>query len=398
MSIRRFLSAILLATTGCATPPAPPVDVASVPPAEAVVTFDATRILATRTAGVADRTTGRAVTIDDPARVASVSKLVVALAVMRLIEAGTLNLDADVADTLGWRLRNPAFPDTAVTLRQLLSHRSSLTDGIDYIVPLGTTMQAAVAEPRAWDAAHPPGSFFHYTNLNFGVVATVLERTTGERFDRLMARTVLRPLGLDACYNWGDGCSDAKVARAIVLYRAGGAVALDDLHGARPPCPVAAPVGCTLGAYRPGDNGALFSPQGGLRISMRDLARIGQMLLKDGAGFLTPASIATIEQAAWTFDGTNGDTAQGFYCRYGLAVQVVPTKQAGCEDDLFADGRAWIGHAGEAYGVRSGLWIDRATGRGIAFVTTAVADGSKGQSRYSAEEERIVRAARWDGG
>lgn len=375
--------ALLLLLGGCAARPA-----------EVRVGFDAARETSVSARGFADRATKRRVTADDPVRVASVSKLVVALGVMRLVEKGTLDLDADVSDRLGWRLRNPAFPDAPITLRLLLSHRSSLTDGIDYIVPLGVRMQDAVASPKAWDPAHAPGEYFRYTNLNFGVVATVIEAATGERFDRVMAREVIVPLGLDACYNWGAGCSDAKVARATVLYRAGGDVARDDLNGRRPDCPVVAVSGCDLAAYRPGENGAIFSPQGGLRISMRDLARIGRMLLKDGDGFLTPASVATIEAAAWTFDGTNGDTSQGFYCTYGLATQTVPTPRAGCEDDLFGDGRRWVGHAGEAYSLRSGLWIDRAGRRGVAFFTTAVADGSKGRSRYSAEEERIVRAKR----
>ncbi|MES2902901.1 MAG: serine hydrolase, partial [Pseudomonadota bacterium] len=60
----------------------------------------------------------------------------------------------------------------------------------------------------------------------------------------------------------------------------------------------------------------------------------------------------------------------------------------------FADGATWVGHAGEAYALRSGLWIDRARERGVAFFTTAVKDGSKGRSRYSAEEERLVRSKR----
>lgn len=360
-------------------------------PAEVRVGFDSEGETSVDARGLADRVARRRVTADDPVRVASVSKLVVALGVMRLVEAGTLDLDRDVSDWLGWRLRNPAHPDAPITLRLLLSHRSSLTDGIDYIVPLGVRMQDAVADPKAWDAGHPPGRYFRYTNLNFGVIATVIERATGDRFDRVMAREVLAPLGLDACYNWGAGCSDAAIARAVVLYRANGDVARDDLNGRRPDCPVVAVQGCDLAGYRPGDNGAIFSPQGGLRISMRDLGKIGRMLLQNGGGFLRPESVAAIEAAAWTFDGSNGDTARGFYCRYGLATQTVPTRVAGCEDDLFGDRRTWVGHAGEAYALRSGLWINRASGRGVAFFATAVADASKGKrSRYSAEEERLA--------
>lgn len=343
-----------------------------------------------RERGLADRATGRRATVASPVRVASISKLVVALGVMRLVETGSLDLDADVSERLGWRLRNPAHPDAPITLRLLLSHRSSLTDAADYAIPLGQTLRARVGDHRAWDASNPPGAYFRYANLNFPVIASVMERATGERFDRLMARLVLTPLGLDACFNWTT-CGDAAIARAVVLYRADGSVANDDLHGRRPVCPVNAAGGCDLAAYSLGENGALFSPQGGLRASMRDLAAIGRMLLNRGARFLTPASIAEIERAGWTFDGGNGDTEKGFYCAYGLAAQTLATRQAGCADDLFGDARVRVGHAGEAYGVRSGLWLDRARGTGVAFFTTAVADGGKGESAFSREEERIAR-------
>ena len=64
---------------------------------------------------------------------------------MRLVEQGRLDLDRDVSDYLGWSLRNPAFPDRPITLRLLLSHRSSLRDGVDYAIPLGTTLQSVLA-------------------------------------------------------------------------------------------------------------------------------------------------------------------------------------------------------------------------------------------------------------
>jgi len=377
--MRAPLLLLLLALSACAARPA-----------EVRVGFDASGVTSVKASGLADRAARRRVTADDPVRVASISKLVVALGVMRLAEAGKLDLDADVSTLLDWRLRNPAHPDVPITLRLLLSHRSSLTDSAGYIIPWGGSLQDWVANPKAWDVT-APGTRFAYTNLNFPVIASVIERATGERFDRVMTREVFGPLGLDACYNW-SGCSDSALARAVVLYRASGDIALDDLKGARPGCPSASVPRCDLGAYRLGDNGAIFSPQGGMRISMRGLAAIGAMLLRNGDGFLKPESIALIATPAWVFDGANGDTSKGFYCQYGLAVTTLPTPRAGCADDLFGDGATWIGHAGEAYALRSGLWIDRASGRGIAFFASAVEDDSKGGSAFSREEERLARA------
>jgi CubicO group peptidase (beta-lactamase class C family) len=368
--------------------------------AEVRVGFDRSGITSTHARGIADRRTGRHVTADDPVRVASISKLVVAMGVMRLVEAGTLDLDADVSRWLGWRLRHPRYPDAPITLRLLLSHRSGLTDAADYAIPLGQTLRDRIADPRAWDADHAPGGFFRYTNLNFPVVASVVERATGERFDRAMDRLVIAPLGLEACFNWA-ACAPSRAARAVVLYDATGKVATDDLQGRPPACPVNAPKGsaCDLSTYRLGENGALFSPQGGLRVSMRDLARIGRVLLNEGDGFLSPASVATMTAPAWTYDGSNGVTGEGgdsgFDCRYGLAVQTLATRRPGCHDDPFGDGRPRIGHAGEAYGLRSGLWVDRANGKGVAFFATAVKDGARGRrSAFSPQEERLARGTR----
>jgi CubicO group peptidase (beta-lactamase class C family) len=336
------------------------------------------------------------VTIDDPVRVASVSKLVVALGVMRLVEQGRLDLDEDVSARLGWALRNPSFPDTAITLRMLLSHRSSVTDGIDYLVPVGEQLSAKLADGKAFDADHAPGTFFRYANLNFPIIASVMERATGERFDRLIHRLVLAPLGLDACFNW-TMCSDAALARAVVLYDDDGAILRDDLRGRQPVCPAvpAADGSCDLARYRPGDNGALFSPQGGLRISARNLAVVGQLLLNDGRHrgqpFLTADSITAMTRPAWRFDGANGETDRGFYCAYGLATQSLPVATTGCNDDLFGGGRVMVGHAGDAYRVRSGLWVDQGRKVGIAFfAANNGTDPPRGRTAYRAVEEWLA--------
>ncbi len=372
------------------------------PPATVAVAFDRQQVHPVLAEGEADRATHRLVTADDPVRIASISKLVTTLGVMRLVDQGRLSLDRDVSHYLGFAVRNPAFPDRPITLRLLLSHQSSLIDGDDlYLIPLGATLRQRLADPRVWDSAHAPGSgWFHYTNLNFPVVASVIERATGERFDVAMSRLVLKPLKLDACFNWGAGCSADAFRRAVVLYRASGEVARDDLHGAPPACPVLTEPGapCDLSAYRLGDNGALFSPQGGLRISMRDLARIGQLLANRGRGLISARAFAEMTRPQWRFDGSNGlgedGTANGFFCAYGLALQTIGAPGPGCHDDLFGDARQRIGHSGDAYGLKAGLWLDPRTGKGVAFFTSAVAaDAPAGKSAFTAAEESVVERA-----
>ena len=377
------------------------------PVASVRVAFDREGITQSRVEGLADIAADRAVTADDPVRVASISKLVVAIGVLRLLEEGRLDLDADVSDALGWRLRHPQWPDVPVTLRMLLSHQASLTDAAGYWqVPLGDELRTLLDDPRAWDAEHAPGGFFRYANLGFPLVAMVMERTTGERFDLLMQRLVLQPLGIAGCYNWA-ACDASTAARAVVLYDEARTPLRDDHRGGPTGCAVitADDAGCDLSQWRAGVNGALFSPQGGLRISAHDLARIGRLLLGegevDGVRLLTAASVRNLLSPLWHYAPGNGigheeDTGNGqglaFFCRYGMATQTLATPQPGCGDDPFGDGIERVGHSGSAYGLRSGLWINREAGTGVVYFATGVAEAREGtRSAFSAVEERLAR-------
>ena len=68
----------------------------------------------------------------------------------------------------------------------------------------------------------------------------------------------------------------------------------------------------------------------------------------------------------------------------------LPTRRAGCRDDLFGDAVPRLGHGGEAYGLRSGLWIDRRSGTGVAFFATDV-PAATGDSAFTLTEEALAR-------
>src|SRR5690606_19558799 len=111
-------------------------------------------------------------------RVASVSKLVTALGAMKLVEQNRLALDADIGDVLGYRLRNPHFPDHPITLRMLLSHTSSLRDDGGFKWEPGVDLREVLlpdgkhyGKGAMWSKTAAPGRFFEYVNFNSGLVA-----------------------------------------------------------------------------------------------------------------------------------------------------------------------------------------------------------------------------------
>ena len=80
------------------------------------------------------RDVGRTLPVNDSTvyRIASISKMITASALMILYEQGLFNLDDDVSSYLGFTLRNPNYPNDVITFRKILSHTSSLRDGTGY--------------------------------------------------------------------------------------------------------------------------------------------------------------------------------------------------------------------------------------------------------------------------
>ena len=383
-------------------------------PALAGVAFGTDRPDRVVARGLAEAASGRAMVASSPARIASISKLVTALGFMTLVEVGKVGLDDDVSDILGFALRHPGLPKADITPRRLMSHTSGLRNGPSYPVAFGRPLSAALTPGGAqWDdgawfgpLAEPPGEWFAYSDVNYALVAQVIERVTGERFDRFMRRVVFAPLGLTCGFNWSDVPQGVRDRRAV-LYRkarsdegpwdaAGPWIA--QLDETVPPAPQAAvrvaveAEGRPLDQYVPGENGFVFAPQGGLRASAPDLAVIGRVLARQGAPILKPETFALMVEPAWRFDPQrpNGEGYGGLIAAYGLGVH---TLTGGSGDNAFDGCMGWIGHAGDAYGLTSGLWVDPRAGRGFAYMITGQAAPltvNKGRSMLTRQEERLA--------
>lgn len=364
---------------------------------------------------------------DHKMRVASISKLVAAIGLMRLVEAGKVDLDRDVSDYLGFSLRNPKYPETVITLRMVLSHTSSIRDGNRYWLEEGAQFhEFFVPEGRFYDSGshfasgegQQPGRYFAYCNLNFGIVAAVIERVSGQRFDRYMRREVLQPLGLAASYNVCD-LSTTQPERIATLYRKRDAnevwqprgdwvPQLDfegfSCHYGRSPVGRGEDPGDILPGYPPGENPTLFSPQGGLRASARDLAVIARMLLNngrfEGTAILSPQTVEAMAAPQWpveagakaatAVEGPDGPEGPGGVATYGLAV-----RRANLQDwGLSAEPRALRGHLGEAYGLLGQFWLDMEHDDALIALITGSGDDPgehMGASPLYRPEEEIMK-------
>jgi CubicO group peptidase (beta-lactamase class C family) len=358
-------------------------------------------------------------------RIASISKLVTTIGVMRLVEAGTLSLDADVSLYLGWSLRNPHFPDAPITLRQLLSHTSSLRDDGGYYWGYTTALKDALTpggrlygKGAMWATNAGPGQYFQYANLPWGVIGTVMERATGERFDRLMQRLVLTPLNLRGGFHPAD-FSAADLANTATLYRKRKEVdgrEIWDLSPATGPWiaqvddfRTATPMPRVKADYVIGSNGTVFGPQGSCRLSAAGLAKLMRLLMNtgqvDGARLLQPETLAQMLSTQWQFDAKNpnggtsesGD-AQRMFNEWGLGNQhFLDVSGPGVGDRLVEGGGfRGVGHLGEAWGLTSGFVFDPMTNDGVIYLVGGVgADPEHAPGNYSAlyrYEERILNA------
>ena len=148
---------------------------------------------------------------------------------MKLYDQDEFELDEDISTYLGFTVRNPNHPTIPITFRMLLSHTSSLQDGTGYTSFLNATYaqnpipnMSSVLQPggsfyttNMW-RTEIPGSYFTYSNLNFGLIGTLIEKISNQRFDVFMKNEILIPLDIDGSYNIQDLSTITDVA---TIYR-----------------------------------------------------------------------------------------------------------------------------------------------------------------------------------
>ena len=183
--------------------------------------------------GCYDLETNKASTEHTIYNIGSISKTITGTALMQLYEQGLFDLDEDVNDYLPFNLRNPHFPDDSITFRMLLSHTSSLDfDGIDYFwlnfsadppfegYPYPWLKEHLLTGgkwyyPERWSKTYRPGDYALYANVNFDLIAYLVDLISGESFLEYCQDHIFSPLKM---YNTSFNLSERDIENVAIPY------------------------------------------------------------------------------------------------------------------------------------------------------------------------------------
>ena len=305
---------------------------------------------------------------DDIFRIASISKSFTATAIMQLVEQGKLHLQQDVSELLGFQVRNPKFPEKVITVEMLLSHTSSMNDANGYFTINAINPDSSATWQTAWNS-YEPGTGYEYCNLGFNTLGTILERVSGERFDKYIVNHILNPIGvyggyevlsLDSTkfvniYTWDSEKNEFIHKPAAYATRA------DEIAN-----------------YVFGHSTAVFSPTDGLKISPEDLAKVMKMHMNLGT---TPEGVQIISkessEAMQSVVAPKTDEGDS----YGYAIRI---------SNQLLDGHTMIGHTGSAYGVYTSMFWDAE--RKFGFVVMTNGCNARYENNFMAIHRECVAA------
>ena len=344
--------------------------------------FNKGKIVEKMNFGYSDNDSKKKVTNDTVFRIASVSKILVALCIMRLYEEGKLSLDADISEYLGFSVRNPKFPNDVINLKMILTQTSSITDGLEYAegdykdsgynAINGTNTECKLQDlldpngkyfVKETYSNYAPGSHFQYSNLGCGILACIVEKVSGELFTEYIKKIIFEPLKLDASFVVSD--IKSKDVASTYIMKNGEPVKLRDREKFEE---------LVYNVFPLGEN--FRGPAGGCFISTNGLMKIMQALLSGGAPIIKEETLQRMMQMTWAGKTEPYES----YSAKGLQLMIT---------DYFDNRRLW-GHFGDAYGVKSHFLFNKKEQLGMIFITNG--GGYKYQEcGYSDVQEKLIK-------
>jgi len=296
----------------------------------------------THSFGLKDVESKTPLTDKDIFRIASISKSFSATSIFQLIEKGKLSLDDDFSSVVGFKVRNPKYPATVITVKMVMSHTSSINDSEGYFNLDAINPDKNPNWAKCYNS-YEPGKGYQYCNLNYNMIGTVIEKLSGERFDKYVKNHILEPLGLYGGY-WVESLDSN---RFVTLYE------YDGKKETFAPADLAYnPRSEEISKYVMGYSTPIFSPTGGMKISATDLAKYMSMHMFQGKY----KGVRLISKKSAKVMQTKISEEEG----YGLAIRTV--------SDLIP-GKVMKGHTGSAYGLYSMMFFHPKEKFGIVVIT-----------------------------
>ena len=264
-------------------------------------------------------------------RIASISKSFTTTAIMQLVAEKKIRLDQDISELVGFKVRNPAYPNTVITLKMALSHRSSINDSEGYF-SLDAIDPATNPNFAKCYNAYEPDKGYMYCNLNYNLAGSILEKITGIRFDKYIQQQILDPLGLYGGYN--VNALDSNLIAKIYEFNkeTQGFTLSPNAYATRTE---------EINNYTMGRTTPIFSPTGGMKISANDLAKymiMHSQLGKYKGGRMISKKLSQQMQVVISEEEN-----------YGMALET---------STQLITGKTMIGHTGSAYGLNSLMFFE----------------------------------------
>jgi CubicO group peptidase (beta-lactamase class C family) len=282
-------------------------------------------------------------------RIASISKIGVAFAAARLYDEGLIKPDEDISTYWGTRIRNPNYPDTPITIRDIMCHTSSMTsDDSDYLLSTNDTLVKLLSGDVFVRCKPGASTSFMYNNYAFGVLADTLELACGEVLDDYLKENVFKPLDIEASYSTPTLNKDELAE----LYDADWNITRSIEHIST------RPIRTQLGGY-------MWYYAGNLTISAPDLAKLAAVLINDGVydgkRILSPEAVSWLEEPQFS---ASDEVPMEF-------IQCLPLR---LRQGMYGRKSLYY-HTGHAYGVCALLCYDPDSGDGVAVITTGAYTG-----------------------
>lgn len=145
---------------------------------------------------------GRAVTPQTPFILGSTSKSFTALAVMQLVEAGKINLDAPVTQYLPWFRTSDAAASAQITVRNLLNQNSGLPtyagrQGLLDNNQSSTALENGVRDLSGVQLSQPAGQGYEYANENYNILGLIVQTVSGQSYEDYVRSAIFAPLQMN---------------------------------------------------------------------------------------------------------------------------------------------------------------------------------------------------------